>query len=150
MDEIYHELQDIKLEAKTKKQDDPYIYQQYNVKPYYHGPLASNKDVPARIVNALVDALEDNILLPRFIIIVLQDEILNHINYYKAGLRVMIGGNINWIANNICRAIDFRKKDIIRLRPGAVTPDEPKIIWTKFVSFGESAQTANVSVENKI
>ena len=150
LDRIYHELQTIRSEAKPNKRADPYIYEMYNVKSFYKSALSNNKDVPSRIINSLVDdALEENIHLPRFIVVVLHDELLTHINHYQTGLRAMIGGIINWVSNNICRAIDFRKKDLLKYRPGAVTPGEPKVIWTKFTSFNINRQNQNVEVKTK-
>ena len=64
----------------------------------------------------------------------LDTELIQHIDHYDTGFRVLAGSLIDWIANNLTRAIEFRKTDLIPIRPGAVTMGEPWVIWTKFMT----------------
>ena len=45
----------------------------------------------------------------------------------------MIGSTIDWLVNNIDRAILCRKEDLKHIRPGAIAANEPKILWVKML-----------------
>ena len=120
----------MKSTTKAAKQDLPYLYDHYNVKCYYGNQSEVKKDIPSHIMNSFITALEENIYLPCLVLIVLDTELIQHIDHYNTGFRVLACGLIDWIANNITRAIEFRKTDLIHIRPGAVTIGEPRVIWT--------------------
>ena len=133
---IFHELQDMKIEAKASNVDIPFLYEAFNVK-YLHTKTLASSDVPARIMNGLVNGMKEYVRLPKYLIVILDDELITHINHFDTGFRVMSGGLINWMANNIIRAIEFRKKDLLRIRVGAVSVGDPKVIWTKLMSHNK-------------
>ena len=65
--------------------------------------------------------------------IILNEELVNHVNHFQTGFRVMIGGQMSWMANNICCAIKLRKMDLQTCSPGAVVGDKPKVICVKMI-----------------
>ena len=62
---IYHTLQQINTAAKNSKKQIPYIYDMYNVRCFTANPLSEIRNVVARLVNALIEALNDAEKLPK-------------------------------------------------------------------------------------
>ena len=108
----------------------PYMFRYYNVKKFIPGNIASMSTSPvARILNNLIKAVNENQLLPHFIIIVPDWDILKSIKYYDYGVSKIIGSTLEWLVREIDRLITTKKIDLAKIRPGAVISSEPKIIW---------------------
>ena len=58
-------------------------------------------------------------------------DILRFLDHYEYGISVLSGKCINWVVTNMERAIESRKEQLKRQKPGAVVPSEPKFIWVK-------------------
>ena len=87
-----------------------------------------------RVLNALVKALNDYNIMPRFILIIPDKDILEHILHYEAGTLMPSGAAINWMSNHIIRVIEA-KRDFMMKKPGSVVSSEPKCIWIKALAI---------------
>ena len=71
----------MKLQAKRdKKFPDLYIQEYYNPRFYYSN--VGIKSAAARIVNALIEALNERDRLPKFVIVFMDRDILMNIDWY--------------------------------------------------------------------
>ena len=113
-----------------------YMYDYFNVTAFTPNPLSINRSPMARIYNALAQGLNEATKLPRVILMIIQDDLLNAINYTIGRKSHAIGTCWDWLIKNIERAIDIKKEDLRNKKPGAVRINEPKIIWVKM--FGSS------------
>ena len=68
--DIYHALQQMNTTAKVSKNTAVYIYDMYNVRCFTANPLSEVKNVAARLVNALIKAVNDAEKLLKSIIVI--------------------------------------------------------------------------------
>ena len=141
VNEIFHALPGIKTEAITSKSKIPYVYETYNVFCFAANPLSHVRNALARLTNALIKALNDHNQLPRFILVVPNNDLLEYIRSYKGGITTLTGVAINWIANQMIRGILAKKEALKKVRPGSVTPYEPKIVWVKMLEIPDNLYT---------
>ena len=132
--EIYHALSNLKHKAVTGKKQLPYICEYYNISSYMAPPNAVNKEVLSRFVNALVKALNESLKMPRLIIVVPDHDILKFVDYNSFGVKEIIRGAINWIINQMKRAVEAKQDNLSRRNPGAILAGEPKMIWVKMIN----------------
>ena len=125
---------ELKSEAHIKKIAKPFMYDQFNVTGYMPNPLSDINSVLARILNALVMGINDSKHLPRILIITPDRDILKYIDFFGSGKSHVIGSTVEWLVNNINRAIMCKKEDLKHHKSGAVVANEPKIIWIKMIA----------------
>ena len=107
---------------------EPYLHQEYNVKPCLPKSQFSRENALGCLLNALIDALNENQHLSRIIVMVPDDAFLAMINQTSPGVSLMIGKCLHWLINQVDRAIET-KKDALKFRkPGTLTDFEPKVI----------------------
>ena len=88
----------------------------------------------ARIFNEIVTALNERTRIPRYIIMILDKELLEIADHNNFGIQRILTEIVDWLARNIDRTIDLRREDVRLKRPGAISlSGEPRIIWTKMV-----------------
>ena len=132
LEQTYHAFQQLKTKARDGKQEIPYMQDYYNIDKFTQGQLSSNKNVPARLVNSLVDALNTHSTkMLRIILVVPDQDLLHFINYYKFGISQIIGNCLNWVVCNMVKIIDAHKDILRHKKLGSLTASEPKIIWIK-------------------
>ena len=108
----------------------PYMYHHYNVERFTTGNITSMSSSPlARILNNLIEAVNEYQILSRFIVIVPDLDILKSIKHYDYGVSKIIGSGLEWLVQEIDRLITTKKIDLARIWPGVVIASEPKVIW---------------------
>ena len=131
--QMYPTLQDIKTSAVFKKKTAPYMYEQYNVFCYY--PTAVNRlmdNALAGTLNALVTILNKRERLPRYIVVVTDQNIVQTADHYDFGVKRNFTKLVKWLATQISRCIQSRKEDLKTKKPGALT-SSPRILWVKTI-----------------
>ena len=73
---------------------------------------ASPQNILTRIVNSLVKAINEQVILPKAVILVFYDDILDAINHYDSGISYPIGKAIEWLANKIHDTITAHKEQL--------------------------------------
>ena len=134
MEKTYNAFQEMKIVAIDKQHPMPYLYNYYNVSFHNEMKFLAGRNALANIRNSLVSALnEKKNKLPRFIVIIPDDDILKFINYYAFGISTIMGKCLNWLITEVDRLISARKDALCHRKPGAVLPNEPKIVWCKMM-----------------
>ena len=131
---IYDALQRLHTEAATARSAVPYIYEFYNVECYTVNREALCNNVMANLINAVLKGLNDKILLPLFILVVPDYDLVKYFNHFVFGVSLIAGKCLNYVINEIDRAIESRKDALRRRKPGAVSAAEPKVIWVKMIN----------------
>ena len=123
----------ITMRKRLKKEENamPYIYKQYNISYLIEDQLEGNTNAVAKILNAVIKGLNETAKLPRFIIIIPENDILKSVNYFGFGISVLVGRCLNWLVTQIDRAVEARREKVKKIRPGAVFHNEPKYVWLK-------------------
>ena len=122
-------LSELKRKVITDKKTLPFVYNYYNISCYTASPDSLNNNVLARIVNCVIKALNDAARLPRIILVILDWDIINFVDFSESGIRMTSHAAIYWITNQIARAIAATKDNIRCKKPGVIISSEPKVIW---------------------
>ena len=133
----------MKSEAKVKnKQPKTFIQRNYNVKGYVTNPNGfGNDNVMANIINALIKGLNEENFLPKYVLVVLDIDLLWHINHWEGGLMALTGTVVNWITNQMIRTVEVRKDDLTKVYTGTAIDGEPLFVWVKM--FNRIKQSSN-------
>ena len=86
------------------------MYRFYNVICFAANPLSQINNVITRIYNSLVKALNDFNRMPCFILIIPNNDVIKHVLTYEAGTSMPSGAAIDWMSNQIIRAILAKKE----------------------------------------
>ena len=122
----------LRSEAVANDTKPPYVFSNYNVSTF----TTNDKQVKNRtvkIVNGLIEAFNKYHTMPRFIIIVPDWDILKYINFYEFRASKFIGTMVDWLIKEVSSAVDEKKADMKRSRPGSVVSLEPKLIMVKMI-----------------
>ena len=129
----YHALSKMKTEANIARRPGPYIFDYFHVSCFTPNPQSLVKDVLARFVNCLIKALNDATKLPRIIIIIPDDDILCFINFVTYGIKQVCRSAISYVSTQMTRALETKKEQLIRRKPGSIIASEPKLIWVNMM-----------------
>ena len=140
INQTFHALPDLKTTAKLKKRDPPYVYDFFNVCCFTSRSLSLVNSVPARLVNCLIKALNDNVdeerkskPLPQIIMVIPDLDILKYVDHFTYGIEIILTPLICWIIQEMKNAVEAKKEQLYKLKPGILTAGEPKIIWVKIL-----------------
>ena len=88
-----------------------YIKAHYDTVGYCQGQTkAINNNILSRMRNALVMAINKEIILPKVILVILENDILNAVNHYNPGISLLCGKVMEWLANQFHRIITAHKE----------------------------------------
>ena len=135
LNEIFSTFPGMRIRVQATKHRPPYLYESYNVTAFTPNPATSGvKDIMARIINCLIKALNDVAKLPKFLLVVPDEDILSCTDYQKYGLELSMHVALGWIITQMEHALETKKEDLMRHKPGAVAFNEPKTIWVKMLN----------------
>ena len=80
----------------------------------------------ARVINTLIYAMYAKAKLPKMLLIVLEDNIIQFLKYNDYGVTEMFGRVLEFMAKNIRSIIDEFKS---KIPPKAKRVEHPQIIW---------------------
>ena len=84
----------------------------------------------ARMINVLINYLNENTLIPRYILLIPDMEMIGPMELNDWGLSSCICECLQWMMRNIAKLIERRRSDILSKRPGAIySITDPKIVW---------------------
>ena len=143
--EIFHTLPAIRNEARLAKTDEPYLYQYYNIHPYFpSNSIIINNNV-LRLANSLVEALNKRQNLPRMLVFFPDKDLLSALGpkFLINRPERAIARLIDWITNFVNREISTRKVDMYAKKPSSVSPGEPKFLWIKMLNRFQNRDATN-------
>ena len=163
INDIYHGLQYANQDKVKDQNKKLYLNDTYNVRCFSSHLMSKIKEAPARLVKVLIHGLNEKrnversgqkicecqlqmpaALLPRYIIIVPDWDIVKHIGHYHYGVSIMIQKVMSWIN----RAIMTRKDDLSRAKAGTTSHSESKIVWIAMIDR-VGCQDWALSIRNK-
>ena len=119
-------------------------------------PLENHRNILVNLLNCVicglntkVDADKNNYQLPRFIVMIPEDDILCFINYFAYGISMISGRCLNWLINEVDQVIEARKDHLCRRRGGTVNLSEPKIIWLAMMNRPNTSYDNMLAVHGK-
>ena len=87
---------------------------------------SANQNVISRILNTFISAINDEKVLPKYVVFVLDDEIIQFLKYKSYGVSTMYGTLLEWLVKNVDDAIQTAKKN---LPSKAVNEHYPQLYW---------------------
>ena len=135
----YHAFPMMRDKAIQAKNQPPYLFRYYNMKPYYSTSLTSKNNAFLRFEETVDEALEECDKLPRFIVIIIDKDLLESacsvLNNYVPPEEMDPGIEkiIKWMTSYVDRSVSLLKTDMYHKKPGSATAAEPKYIWLKML-----------------
>ena len=125
-----------------------YMKETFDATPF----IADSKDsgdynTASRIRNLLADAISDKLLLPKFIVMVLDDDIIEYFNYDGKGTTEQLGRIINWIMSEHEDIIKGYKAE---LPARALKANYPQLIWIEAPYHKNFKNNESREIFNKI
>ena len=123
----------------------------YDVAMYYEHPTlqVGTENVLIRLRDTLIQAINSEVLLPKAIIFVLDDDLLDAIDHYDFGITIALGKIMEWITNQIHKIIVCYKD---KLPSRARKYKFPSIIWVNipkhnvYGHYNDFKQKCNIAV----
>ena len=81
----------------------------YFAEPSYSNQLAK-WNILSRIVDNFITAIQKHTLLPKAVVIVLDDDIMDNLNHYEKGISQAVGIMLEWLAQELHEVITSHKK----------------------------------------
>ena len=104
-----------------------YVKAHYDVSGICNKSISQgNGNIINRVRNAVVKLINDQWLLPKVILLILEGDILEEINHFKPGISGAIGRLLEWLANQLHRVITSHKE---RLPSKSRKYKYPTILW---------------------
>ena len=113
--------------------EKPFVYQQFNVKCFTSRPACTTRSVPARLINILIKALNEAVKLPRFIIVVPDWDLVKFFNHSTFSIKKITREVLGWMMDSAMFAVEEKRNQLIKIKPGSVVSTEPKFIWVKML-----------------
>ena len=104
-----------------------FVTRNFDVFPYCESKYSSNNtNILSRIVSSFADRLNERIKLPKYVVIVLDDDLLQHLGYFKFRISGLIGDWLQFLANKLMQLALDRKKCLPKK---ACKPTYPLFYW---------------------
>ena len=106
---------------------DFFMKKYFEVLPFCNSRYNSNnRNFLSRLYNTMAHAVKEKVKLPRYIVIVLDNDIIDELSYFGYGMCTLMGEWIDFLAKNFKELCDERKKS---LPLKAARADYPLIYW---------------------
>ena len=83
----------------------------------------------ARVVNNLVNALNEHDRLPKFILVMLDKDLLMDLDVFLPTVIADMKQTTNWLVRQIDMIIRRKKAELLDKKPGAVYTGDPRVIF---------------------
>ena len=87
----------------------------------------------ARIINSLIDALNNNHRLPCFLVVMLDNDIIKDVDVFARDALGIIVEITYWLVRQVEMIIRRKKAEIMEKKPGAIFSGDPKIIFVRMI-----------------
>ena len=140
-------LQVLKHGSTVQRKLPPYIYDMYNLFYFFTSPLSFGNNTLFQINNVFIEAINRRDQLPKFIIIVLDHDLIDMINRFDFGITAELERCVKWLAIQMERSLAAKKDQMWNIKPGSVPHDDPKFIWVEM--FNRPVTNAAITIHNK-
>ena len=121
-------------DPKEKKKPLPYLEEYYNVKGSYPSTANIKTTGTSRLVNAVIDGLNEENRLPRFLIVAIDKDIMMDLNSFEYGISKNITALVNWVTRQVDIAVRRKKFQIKAKKLGALGAEaDPTIIYIDMI-----------------
>ena len=112
----------------------PYIYEYFNVFCFFTSHRQFQNNIIARVQNAIVKAFNRREKLPKYIIMILNSDLLESTNHFTYGVKSMLVRWVSYLSKFIEKCISICKEQLFKIHPGAVVGANPRVVWVKMIN----------------
>ena len=111
---VKNHLNKIFEDQLTIERKADYIKTHYDISSYFNHPALAvgAENILLRLRNCLIQAINAEILLPKAIIIILDDNLLDAIDHFDYGITITLGKLTEWITNQMHTIITTHKEKL--------------------------------------
>ena len=99
---------------------------------YFNTSCSARKGL-VRILDLLTEALNERPKLPKYLAIILDDDLIMITQCYTAGASYILGAAIHFLIKKIEILLEQRKCELLDKKPGVVLEDYPKVVWVRML-----------------
>ena len=88
-------------QTKREKKEQPFMNSYYNVKFFFQHPLSNIRHVETRIFNSLVEGMKNYEKLPKYIIVILEKDLIESIGKFEFGAKISMGRAVDWLIDQM-------------------------------------------------
>ena len=114
----------------------------------HHFADATSEVAIGRIINALIIGMNENHILPKFLLIIPDTDIIDDVNIYEFGAHKALATNLNWLSKQIEVTIRHKKMLNLENRAGTVSPEDTKVVYILMIKrlehYPEESKMAKV------
>ena len=134
--QTYETLQKLRSASQDKRvRRSLYAYDYYNVTLYFPSGTSTMRSVMAKLLNAAAEGLNQKEKLPKYVLLVLDGDLIKNLNFFAFGMTEMFEKAIDWLVKNLMKMFDRRRDDLKSRRPGAVSlATEPRYLWVAMIT----------------
>ena len=118
----------MKRQVKNAKTRPPYIFEYYNVLGYCSAKNSATCRVIARVLNSVIEGLNTRERLPRFLIIMLDKDVIEDVYMFNYGASKQLCQVVRWLVKQIDIVLRHKWLELLEIKPGSVYTTDPKII----------------------
>ena len=111
----------------------PYLLQYYNIYNLYKTSSSGLCRAAARILNSLIDQLNKENRLPRFLVVIIDKDLVSDLNVFDGYAAQMVSDYTNWLVKQINTTVTRKKSELLDKCPGTVFSGDPKIIFVRML-----------------
>ena len=87
----------------------------------------------SRIINAVTEGLNKRLRLPKYVIMILDQDFLKITKMYEFGVYHALKKSLEWLVRQISTLIVRKRTDLLDKKPGSLTQEFTQIIWVKML-----------------
>ena len=125
----------INATSKNKQLIKPYVYEYYNVQ--HASRTDPNDRVVTRTFNSIVDLTNERKRMPRFLVVVLDKNVIEDINVFSSHAVQKIRDEVHWLVRQISIFMRRKRAEINSKHPGAVYANNPVVIFVRMINRKE-------------
>ena len=112
-----------------KSTSEFYTKENYEITAFCSSKYADkNTNALSRLQIALANTLNKKIYLPQYVVVILDDDLIQYLKYKKFGVSTMYGTWIEWLANEFNTLVDTRRQQL-PLKSKKEGRTEPQFYW---------------------
>ena len=119
-------------QVRVAKKQPPYLFEYYNVFRFWKSS-ANSRHTIGRVLNAFINALNQGRCLPRFLLIILDKDVIEDVNVFDYGAAKELLKNVQWLIRQINIEITRKRAEITDAKPGALYSTNPKVVLLSMI-----------------
>ena len=133
--DTFNTYETIRYNAQCNKDyPPPYIEEYYNVHGLHDPPQAGIQHSLPRVINTLIDAINKKDKLPKYLIIILDCDLLYDLDVFQHGVTATIQELICWFVCQVDMIVRRKKMELLEKKPGTLSGGGlPKLIFVRML-----------------